>query len=43
MQSYNQSIIDASKNNQSITIYHKQKVHWDGYGPRTRMRIVRHI
>lgn len=39
MSTHDQAIINAANNDQSITIYHEQRVNWDGYGRRTRTRV----
>lgn len=41
MSNYGNQIIIAADNNQSATIYHQQNTQWNGYGPRTRYKIVR--
>lgn len=42
MQGHQQIIIDAANRNQRITAYYDQRIDWNGYGPRTRMRLARH-
>jgi len=42
MQNHQQTIINAANNNQSLSVYNEEKVNWNGYGPRTRIRFIRH-
>lgn len=43
MQGHQQIVIDAANKNQRITAYYDQRIDWNGYGPRTRMRLARHF
>lgn len=40
MQNSGGTILKAAQQNKGITLTYQQKVHWDGYSPRTRLGVT---